>query len=142
MYNNTTHRVTKFTPAQLYYNRNQNIPIDMNTPVTLIPNDDQSSYVNKQQKLMRQIKKYVLQVQEEMYVNTKEYTKPAPSRKIELGSQVYLKSLTPPQALQPKFIGPYTVTKMLRNNNVIIELNTDKTTKKIHIDHLYLQKSP
>lgn len=135
-YNNSLHKGTGFSPAQLFFGRDLNTPISLNIPAKEAKNyEEQFKEIQEMQSRARKkIQELETKMSEEL--NNTNTTVP---KLFQVEDTVFLKSLITPSALQPKFNGPYKILKQLRNDNFIIQDSQDPSAKtiKIHKSKLY-----
>lgn len=135
-YNNATHSATGFTPAELFFGRELNTPITMNSPP--ITAEDYSKFVEKQQKHIQESRKIVQNYEKTVEKRANKKIKNT-SVNFNVEDTVFLKSLISPTALAPKFQGPYKILKEFRNQNFLIQKLDDPSSKpiKIHANKLH-----
>lgn len=135
-YNNAKHSVTKFSPAELFFGRSLNTPIESNEPLKLAEDFQQYSKILKEQ---LNINKEKVKFNEEDYFSyAKKYLKGRKIPELKLGDTVFLQNFNDNKVLQPKYIGPYEIIKKLRNHNYVLQL--DNKTTKVHVSKLFQQK--
>lgn len=135
-YNNAKHTVTQFSPAELFFGRALNTPIDGNNPLKLA--EDFQQYSKKIKDQIESNKEQVKINEDEYFSCREKYLKGRKIPELNLGDKVFIQNFNENRVLQPKYKGPYEVIKKLRNDNYIIQLE-DKTTK-VHVSKLFRQK--
>lgn len=138
-YNSSKHAVTKFSPAEIFFGRNLNLPSNIlqhHTNDVNVPN------------YIKLLKNHILETREMVKYNENEYfnkhVKYIKGRAIpdyNIGDKVFLQIPDHCNTFCPKYDGPHTITRKLRNNNYLIKIqsNDRDVTKKYHVSKLFRQ---
>lgn len=135
-YNSSRHRSTGVSPSLLFFGREIINPFSVHLPTQDI---NMTTYVQNRITHIQEIKKLALQNQEKVsaeYVNNDKFQK---VKFLKIGQECYLKCIGKPGVFQPKWLGPFEVTRKLRNNNYLLKEkdNPDKSPIKRHISKLF-----
>lgn len=139
-YNNSVHSVTQFTPAQLFFGRDLNLPMDNNHPPAMVENP--STYISKLKQHIIESKKLVCKNESEYFDKNTKYVKGRPIPQLEIDDEVYLKAFNKPGTFQKKYLGPYQIIKKFRNNNYLIRESNNDEARIIKVNASKLFKSP
>lgn len=131
-YNNAKHSVTNFTPAELFFGRQLNLPINSLQPPKFVQTP--SNYLTQQQQHINQTRQMVKDNETNYFNKHSKYLKGRTPPKLEIDDEVYLKSFTIPSTFQPKFLGPYIILRCLRNNNYLIRDKNDPTSRQFKVN--------
>ena len=99
--------------------------------------EDPSNYIQKQIKHFQVTKELVQQNEQNYFQNNQKFLKGV-NLNFELDDIVYLKSLTSTTMFKRKNLGPYIITRKIRNDNYLIRELNDETAKviKVHVSKL------
>ncbi|GBM48138.1 Uncharacterized protein K02A2.6 [Araneus ventricosus] len=142
-YNNLIHFVTKFAPAEIFFGRKQNLPIDsFFDPVTA---ENESKYVKNIRNNMCSIRNEFAKNEEQYFKNNAPHIKGRKVPNFNLGDKVFVKNFSHPQVFQEKYKGPFEIIKILRNNNYVINSNKLMSLKcnktmKINVSKIFKQE--
>lgn len=132
-YNMSKHRATGYEPAVLFFGRKLKTPfLDCNDRNKETP----SQYISK-------IKEHMHQARANALLNMKkiseEYNrnKSINHKELEIGDEVYLKSLRKNRKLGKRFDGPFFIERKFRNSNYLIREKEGNRSLKIHISKIF-----
>lgn len=134
-YNNSKHSVTGFTPAELFFGRNLNLPLNVYDNPNIV--DDPSVYLKKKKKHYELAKKLVQEYESAYFKTHEKYVKGRVVPDFNLTDIVFMRDPIYTKTFQPKFIGPYEILRKLKNNNYVIQHMEDKKSTKVHVSKLY-----
>ncbi|GBO41047.1 Transposon Tf2-11 polyprotein, partial [Araneus ventricosus] len=139
-YNNSIHSVTKFAPAEIFFGRKQNLPLDsFFEPVTV---ENESSYLKNIRNNMCSIRNEFSKNEEQYFKNNAPHIKGRKVPNFNLGDKVFVKNFSHPQVFQEKYKVPFEIIKILRNNNYVIKSLKDNKTMKLNLSKIFKQKQP
>ncbi|KFM66503.1 hypothetical protein X975_13434, partial [Stegodyphus mimosarum] len=110
-YNNAKHSVTQFSPAELFFGRTLNTPIDSNDPLKLA--EDFQEYSKRLKEQLSSDKEQVKLNEDEYFNCAKKYLKGRKISELKLGDKVFMEEFTNRRVLHPKYKGPYEIIKKL-----------------------------
>lgn len=136
-YNTTPHSATKFTPYELLYGRQAELPTSLNLPPQ--PNYTYDQYAHELKQRLRSTNLLARETLRSSKIATKKYYDKSASEKIfRPGDQVLLRDKTLRQGrtkkLTANWIGPYTVLQKHDNENYTIKKG--RRTLRIHTNRL------
>lgn len=134
-YNNSVNRNTGYTPSQLYFGRDQSLPLDKHA----LPVPDQTSSFDKFLKQtalhVKDMTKISLEIQRRNFeCESKAFNLKHPSRNFKIGDIVFLHEFTKSAALLPKNNGPWEIVKIFRNQNYL--LHKEDKHIKVHVSKI------
>ncbi|GBN72721.1 Transposon Tf2-6 polyprotein [Araneus ventricosus] len=139
-YNNSIHSVTKFAPAEIFFGRKQNLPLDsFFEPVTV---ENESKYLKNIRNNMCSIRNEFEKNEEQYFKNNAPHIKGLKVPDFNLGDKVFVKNFSHPQVFQEKYKGPFEIIKILRNNNYVIKSLKDNKTMKLNVSKIFKQEQP
>ncbi|GBM30821.1 Transposon Tf2-11 polyprotein [Araneus ventricosus] len=139
-YNNSIHSVTKFAPAEIFFGRKQNLPLDsFFEPVTV---ENESKYLKNIRNNMCSIRNEFAKNEEQYFKNNAPHIKGRKVPDFNLGDKVFVKNFSHPQVFQEKYKGPFEMIKILRNNNYVIKNLKDNKTMKLNVSKIFKQEQP
>ncbi|GBL97600.1 Retrovirus-related Pol polyprotein from transposon 412 [Araneus ventricosus] len=139
-YNNSIHSVTKFAPAEIFFGRKQNLPLDsFFEPVTV---ENESKYLKNIRNNMCSIRNEFAKNEEQYCKNNVPHIKGRKVPNFNLGDKVFVKNFSHPQVFQEKYKGPIEIIKILRNNNYVIKSLKDNKTMKLNVSKIFKQEQP
>ena len=134
-YNNSKHSVTQFSPAELFFGRSQNIPLNMSEPPNLVENPE--DYLLKVKEHYEKAKNLVKQHEENFFKIHEKHIKGREIPQFEIGDTVYMKDQHYVRPFEPKYIGPFKIQRKLRSGNYVIkDVNSDKPIVR-HVSKLF-----
>lgn len=139
-YNSSKHVVTQFTPAEIFFGRSINIPLDYHDKPKHV--EDLAEYAKNVQMQLEKTKQQIIE-NEEKYINIQsKYLKGRAKPNMEIGDKVFLQEFQHSNAFEPKYTGPWEIQKIFRNDNYLIKmLEKDKEmVKKVHISKIFIQQ--
>ncbi|GBO00813.1 hypothetical protein AVEN_66495-1 [Araneus ventricosus] len=138
--NNSIHSVTKFAPAEIFFGRKQNLPLDsFFEPVTA---ENESKYLRNIRNNMCSIRNEFAKNEEQYFKNNAPHIKGRKVPNFNLGDKVFVKNFSHPQVFQEKYKGPFEAIKILRNNNYVINSLKDNKTMKVNVAKIFKQEQP
>lgn len=138
-YNSSKHSVTKFSPAEIFFGRNLNTPLNVN---------EQSLHAKNLSQYIKLLKNHIIETREMIkfneneYFNThKKYIKGRDIPNLEIGDKVFIEIPSTITTFSPRYDGPHTIKKILRNDNYIIEIKDQyrDLMKKYHVSKIFIQ---
>ncbi|GBM17882.1 Transposon Tf2-9 polyprotein, partial [Araneus ventricosus] len=139
-YNNSIHSVTKFAPAEIFFGRKQNLPLDsFFEPVTV---ENESKYLKNIRNNMCSIRNEFAKNEEQYFKNNAPHIKGRKVPNFNLGDKVFVKNFSHPHVFQEKYKGPFEIIKILRNNNYVIKSLKDNKTMKLNVSKIFKQEQP
>ncbi|GBN93780.1 Transposon Tf2-9 polyprotein [Araneus ventricosus] len=139
-YNNSIHSVTKFAPAEIFFGRKQNLPLDsFFEPITV---ENESKYLKNIRNNMCSIRNEFAKNEEQYFKNNTPHIKGRKVPNFNLGDKVFVKNFSHPQVFQEKYKGPFEIIKILRNNNYVIKSLKDNKTMKLNVSKIFKQEQP
>ncbi|GBL97205.1 Transposon Tf2-6 polyprotein [Araneus ventricosus] len=139
-YNNSIHSVTKFAPAEIFFGRKQNLPLDsFFEPVTV---ENESKYLKNIRNNMCSIRNEFAKNEEQYFKNNAPHIKGRKVPNFNLGDKVFVKNFSHPHVFQEKYKGPFEIIKILRNNNYVIKSLKDNKTMKLNESKIFKQEQP
>ncbi|GBL73319.1 Transposon Tf2-9 polyprotein [Araneus ventricosus] len=139
-YNNSIHSVTKFAPAEIFFGRKQNLPLDsFFEPITV---ENESKYLKNIRNNMCSIRNEFAKNEEQYFKNNGPHIKGRKVPKFNLGDKVFVKNFSHPHVFQEKYKGPFEIIKILRNNNYVIKSLKDNKTMKLNVSKIFKQEQP
>ena len=126
-YNTSMHESTKFTPHELVFGKTARIP----TSDPILPSDMSETYVNYITSLFDRLRDSQ-EIARENLCRAKQrskvyYDKKCNPRTFRRGDQVYLLKEPVKGKLTDQYTGPHEILEILRNNNVKIAINSNRT---------------
>jgi hypothetical protein len=131
-YNNSLHSITQCTPANLFFGRELNLPMDTHHPVKLV--EQPFKYLQAMKKHINETKQLVQCCEDQYFSRASKFLKGRQKPVFEPDDLVYLQSFTSPGTFQPKFNGPFKVIKKFRNHNYLIQDANDATAKMFTVN--------
>ena len=121
------HESTKFTPHELVFGKTARIP----TSDPILPSDMSETYVNYITSLFDRLRDSQ-EIARENLCRAKQrskvyYDKKCNPRTFRRGDQVYLLKEPVKGKLTDQYTGPHEILEILRNNNVKIAINSNRT---------------
>ncbi|GBM19208.1 Transposon Tf2-9 polyprotein [Araneus ventricosus] len=139
-YNNSIHSVTKFAPAEIFFGRKQNLPLDsFFEPVTV---ENESKYLKNIRNNMCSIRNEFAKNEEQYFKNNAPHIKGRKVPNFNLDDKVFVKNFSHPHVFQEKYKGPFEIIKILRNNNYVIKSLKDNKTMKLNVSKIFKQEQP
>ncbi|GBL73868.1 Transposon Tf2-6 polyprotein [Araneus ventricosus] len=139
-YNNSIHSVTKFAPAEIFFGRKQNLPLDsFFEPITV---ENESKYLKNIRNNMCSIRNEFAKNEEQYFKNNAPHIKGRKVPNFNLGDKVFVKNFSHPHVFQEKYKGPFEIIKILRNNNYVIKSLKDNKTMKLNVSKIFKQEQP
>ncbi|GBN09280.1 Transposon Tf2-6 polyprotein [Araneus ventricosus] len=139
-YNNSIHSVTKFAPAEIFFGRKQNLPLDsFFEPITV---ENESKYLKNIRNNMYSIRNEFAKNEEQYFKNNAPHIKGRKVPNFNLGDKVFVKNFSHPHVFQEKYKGPFEIIKILRNNNYVIKSLKDNKTMKLNVSKIFKQEQP
>ncbi|GBO38295.1 Transposon Tf2-6 polyprotein [Araneus ventricosus] len=139
-YNNSIHSVTEFAPAEIFFGRKQNLPLDIFfEPVTV---ENESKYLKNIRNNMCSIRNEFSKNEEQYFKNNAPHIKGRKVPNFNLGDKVFVKNFSHPHVFQEKYKGPFEIIKILRNNNYVIKSLKDNKTMKLNVSKIFKQEQP
>ncbi|GBO43325.1 Transposon Tf2-9 polyprotein [Araneus ventricosus] len=139
-YNNSIHSVTKFAPAEIFFGRKQNLPLDsFFEPATV---ENESKYLKNIRNNMCSIRNEFAKNEEQYFKNNAPHIQGRKVPNFNLGDKVFVKNFSHPQVFQEKYKGPFEIIKILRNNNYVIKSLKDNKTMKLNVSKIFKQEQP
>ncbi|GBO19224.1 Transposon Tf2-9 polyprotein [Araneus ventricosus] len=139
-YNNSIHSVTKFAPAEIFFGRKQNLPLDsFFEPITV---ENESKYLKNIRNNMCSIRNEFAKNEEQYFKNNAPHIKGRKVPNFNLGDKVFVKKFSHPHVFQEKYKGPFEIIKILRNNNYVIKSLKDNKTMKLNVSKIFKQEQP
>ncbi|GBM15678.1 Transposon Tf2-6 polyprotein [Araneus ventricosus] len=139
-YNNSIHSVTKFAPAEIFFGRKQNLPLDsFFEPITV---DNESKYLKNIRNNMCSIRNEFAKNEEQYFKNNAPHIKGRKVPNFNLGDKVFVKNFSHPHVFQEKYKGPFEIIKILRSNNYVIKSLKDNKTMKLNVSKIFKQEQP
>ncbi|GBO23513.1 Transposon Tf2-6 polyprotein [Araneus ventricosus] len=139
-YNNSIHSVTKFAPAEIFFGRKQNLPLDsFFEPITV---ENESKYLKNIRNNMCSIRNEFAKNEEQYFKNNAPHIKGRKVPNFNLGDKVFVKNFSHPHVFQEKYKGPFEIIKILRNNNYVIKSLQDNKTMKLNVSKIFKQEQP
>ncbi|GBM22890.1 Transposon Tf2-9 polyprotein [Araneus ventricosus] len=139
-YNNSIHSVTKFTPAEIFFGRKQNLPLDsFFEPITV---ENESKYLKNIRNNMCSIRNEFAKNEEQYFKNNAPHIKGRKVPNFNLGDKVFVKNFSHPHVFQEKYKGPFEIIKILRSNNYVIKSLKDNKTMKLNVSKIFKQEQP
>ncbi|GBM33314.1 Transposon Tf2-6 polyprotein [Araneus ventricosus] len=139
-YNNSIHSVTKFAPAEIFFGRMQNLPLDsFFEPITV---ENESKYLKNIRNNMCSIRNEFAKNEEQYFKNNAPHIKGRKVPNFNLGDKVFVKNFSHPHVFQEKYKGPFEIIKILRNNNYVIKSLKDNKTMKLNVSKIFKQEQP
>jgi hypothetical protein len=136
-YNTTPSSIHQYTPYELLFSQNPNLPEDfLNGKLTPIYNHEDYATMTKY-RLQIALDRARKLIQENKERRKKDYDKTLNIIDLELYDEVYITNEARSK-LEPYYKGPYVVTEILENNNIIVE--DPKTNKKFKIHKNRIKK--
>lgn len=139
-YNNSKHTGTSFSPAELFFGRNLNLPDNIfNEPLE----------VGTYDKYFESIKQHCIESRKMVQENEKKYFKTQEKQikgrtkpEFKVNDFVFMKNFKHSGTFQKKYIGPYKIIKKLPNDNYQIKQVDveDGNLIKIHVSKIFLQE--
>lgn len=131
VYNTTIHTTTKHQPYELIYGFPASIPHTLSRIPQLRYNYDDYVFELKQklQESHKQARENILVSKEK---SKETYDQNQHEINLNVGDRVWIKNHQPKGKLSPKWLGPYLVTQLEDNENVIIQ--KERKEVKIHIN--------
>lgn len=139
-YNNSVHSVTKYAPAEIFFGRSLNLPIDSFFKPSLV--EDQSGYLKQLKENFKIMRTKFAENEQNYFKNNMQYIKGRTIPKFELDDEVFVREFSQPHVLQPKYKGPFKIIKILRNNNYILKKDDEEKTIKLNVSKLFLKPKP
>lgn len=128
-HNNSLNRVTKFSPAMVYFGRELNLPLDMN---------DHSDHKSMSlRKFVQSNKSHCVEVAKIIKENELKYftsevaskNKHLKPMQLNIGQTVFLKNFIKAPNLQARNKGPYIILRKFRNSNFLIQKDDERPFK-------------
>ncbi|GBN07795.1 Retrovirus-related Pol polyprotein from transposon 17.6 [Araneus ventricosus] len=139
-YNNSIHSVTKFAPAEIFFGRKQNLPLDsFFEPITV---ENESKYLKNIRNNMCSIRNEFAKNEEQYFKNNAPHIKGRKVPNFNLGDKVFVKNFSHPHVFQEKYKGPFEIIKILRSNNYVIKSLKDNKTMKLNVSKIFKQEQP
>ncbi|GBL81506.1 Retrovirus-related Pol polyprotein from transposon 17.6 [Araneus ventricosus] len=139
-YNNSIHSVTKFAPAEIFFGRKQNLPLDsFFEPITV---ENESKYLKNIRNNMCSIRNEFAKNEEQYFKNNAPHIKGRKVPNFNLGDKVFVKNFSHPHVFQEKYKGPFEIIKILRSNNYVIKSLKDNKTMKLNVSKIIKQEQP
>ncbi|GBO45027.1 Transposon Tf2-8 polyprotein [Araneus ventricosus] len=139
-YNNSINSVTKFAPAEIFFGRKQNLPLDsFFEPITV---ENESKYLKNIRNNMCSIRNEFAKNEEQYFKNNAPHIKGRKVPNFNLGDKVFVKNFSHPHVFQEKYKGPFEIIKILRNNNYVIKSLKDNKTMKLNVSKIFKQEQP
>ncbi|GBM13864.1 Transposon Tf2-9 polyprotein [Araneus ventricosus] len=139
-YNNSIHSVTKFAPAEIFFGRKQNLPLDsFFEPINV---ENESKYLKNIRNNMCSIRNEFAKNEEQYFKNNAPHIKGRKVPNFNLGDKVFVKNFSHPHVFQEKYKGPFEIIKILRNNNYVIKSLKDNKTMKLNVSKIFKQEQP
>ncbi|GBN40791.1 Transposon Tf2-6 polyprotein [Araneus ventricosus] len=139
-YNNSIHSVTKFAPAEIFFGRKQNLPLDsFFEPITV---ENESRYLKNIRNNMCSIRNEFAKNEEQYFKNNAPHIKGRKVPNFNLGDKVFVKNFSHPHVFQEKYKGPFEIIKILRSNNYVIKSLKDNKTMKLNVSKIFKQEQP
>ncbi|GBO06387.1 Transposon Tf2-6 polyprotein [Araneus ventricosus] len=136
-YNNSIHSVTKFAPAEIFFGRKQNLPLDsFFEPITV---ENESKYLKNIRNNMCSIRNEFAKNEEQYFKNNAPHIKGRKVPNFNLGDKVFVKNFSHPHVFQEKYKGPFEI---IRNNNYVIKSLKDNKTMKLNVSKIFKQEQP
>ncbi|GBO35826.1 Transposon Tf2-8 polyprotein [Araneus ventricosus] len=139
-YNNSIQSVTKFAPAEIFFGRKQNLPLDSFFELVTVENE--SKYLKNIRNNMCSIRNEFAKNEEQYFKNNAPHIKGRKVPNFNLGDKVFVKNFSHPQVSQEKYKGPFEIIKILRNNNYVIKSLKDNKTMKLNVSKIFKQEQP
>lgn len=139
-YNNSVHSVTNFAPSELFFGRTLNIPLDMNNEPKLT--DEPIIYHKNIIEHIKNIKEIFAKNENNYFEKNENKIKGRNVPKFKLNDTVYIKDFNHTNVFQPKYKGPYTVQKILRNDNYVLNNEEEDKAVKFHVSKIFKKETP
>lgn len=139
-YNNASHSATGFPPAKIFLGRNLNIPLEsFSTPKYV---SDFKDYEKKITEDLKVVKKRIIENEQDYFEAQAKYVKGRKIPKLQLGDKVFVQEFKDLGTFQNKYNGPWTIVKIFRNDNYLLEKLENETilNKKVHISKIFLKR--
>lgn len=136
-YNASKHAVTQFSPAELFFGREINIPLNIfDKPKEA---EEYSNYLNTLRNHFQETRKLVKENETKYFNYHQQYVKGRNKPSLDIGNEVYLVDFHNHTALKPRYNGPYVIDKKLRSDNYLIKINENghETIKKVHVSKIF-----
>lgn len=139
-YNASIHGVTGYPPAELFFGRNVTLPLNIN--VTAKDEVSPSNYLKNLREHIEETREIVKVNENNYFERHKKYIKGRPIPKLEINDIVFLQINSDIHSLEPKYEGPFKITKKFRGNNYLVHIKdqTRDLVKKYHVSKLFKKK--
>lgn len=138
-YNASKHAVTQFSPAEIFFGRELNLPLNIFDKPQQAENH--SNYLLKLKEHFECTKKLIKENEENYFNYHKKFIKGRSKPSLNTGDEVFLIDFQNHRALQPRYKGPYTIDKKIKNDNYLIKINEDghEMSKVVHVSKIFLR---
>lgn len=138
-YNASKHAVTQYSPAELFFGREINIPLNMFEKPK--EGEEYSNYLKKLKNHFQETRKLVKENEMKYFNCHQQYVKGRTKPSLNTGDEVFLVDFHNHTALKQRYNGPYVIEKKLRNDNYLIKINENghEIIKKVHVSKIFLK---